>query len=89
MTTGTNSLKREVGTDLRKMEKLPLGYNKGRKEMKMVGCRLGIDPEITVSVRIQCMINVVVQFSGKAMNCLINCAGINWLCFWKKIKLDT
>lgn len=42
MTTGTNSLKREVGTDLRKMEKLPLGYNKGRKEMKIVGCRLGI-----------------------------------------------
>lgn len=36
MTKGKNSLKREVETDLRKVEKL-LSYNKGKKVMKMVG----------------------------------------------------
>lgn len=35
MTKGTNSLKREAETDLRMIEKL-LGYNKERKEMRMV-----------------------------------------------------
>lgn len=40
MTKGTNSLKREIGTDLRKVEKL-LSYNKGRKEIKMVGSGSG------------------------------------------------
>lgn len=35
------------------------------------------------------MTNVIIQFSSKAMNYLISCADINWLSFWKKIKLDT
>lgn len=42
MIIGINFLKREVGIDFRKMEKFFFGYNKGRKEMKIVGCRLGI-----------------------------------------------
>lgn len=41
MTTGTNSLEREVETDLGKIEKF-LGYNKGRKEKRMIGCMLVI-----------------------------------------------
>ena len=40
-------------------------------------------------MRIQYMTNVIIQFSSKAMNYLISCADINWLSFWKKIKLDT
>lgn len=40
-------------------------------------------------MRIQYMTNVVIQFNSKAMNYLVICADINWLSFWKKIKLDT
>lgn len=41
MSKGTNLFEREVEKDLRKSEKLLLGYNKGRK-IYMVGCGLEI-----------------------------------------------